>query len=105
MSDFSERLAEALAFRKTSRPAFAAAVGVTQSAVGHWLAGRREPPLNDLREVARVLQVRAAWLAFGEGSMVETERVDTVPPPPARGPRRASGVTRAATTAPAVKVA
>lgn len=101
MSDFSERLAAALAFRKTSRPAFAAAVGVTQSAVGHWLAGRREPPLNDLREVARVLQVRAAWLAFDDGPMLE----ETPESSPARPPRRASGVTRAAVPSPAAKVA
>ena len=102
---FSQNLPAALQHAGFNQRELARRMGVAPSTTSHWMTGRRLPDSEVIAAVARALGVRAAWLAFGEGSMVETERVDTVPPPPARGPRRASGVTRAATTAPAVKVA
>lgn len=54
------------------------AVGKTQSGVNHWLAGRREPGLDDLERLARALKCTPGWLAFGEGpgEPVEAPTID-----------------------------
>jgi SOS-response transcriptional repressor LexA len=38
---------------------------ITRSAVTHYLAGRRTPPLKQFHKMAQVLQTDPAWLQFG----------------------------------------
>jgi len=62
-----QRLARALAARSIPRTKLADALGVGRSAVDHWMAGSRTPDTETLERIAIILNVRAAWLAFGEG--------------------------------------
>ena len=75
-------------------------MNIARSTTSHWMTGRREPDLDTIARVAAELGVRAAWLAFDDGPMLEESTESS----PARPPRRASGVTRAAVPSPAVKV-
>ena len=44
-------------------------IGLSGQAVGTWEAGKKEPDLDTIARLARVLGVRAAWLAFNDGPM------------------------------------
>ena len=44
--------------------------------VHDYLAKTRDPPLRFIRDAARLLRVREAWLAFGEGPMRATAAVE-----------------------------
>ena len=39
------------------------------STVSHWLKARRTPPSTTIETIAAALGIRAAWLAYGDGSM------------------------------------
>jgi len=43
------------------------AVGITRAAVARFEGGAAMPMVQTCAELARVLDVRAGWLAFGEG--------------------------------------
>jgi len=85
----------------------AAEVGISQPLLAQWEKGHVSRVVASALLLARRYGVSCEEL-FGDlldaAPVPESERVDTVPPP-ARPVRRASGVTRAATAAPAVKVA
>lgn len=57
--------------RQVSQKEVAAALGVTNVAVGTWEAGKRVPNIGTIRRLAMVLGVRPGWLAFGEEPMRE----------------------------------
>ena len=57
--------------RQVTQSEIGAALGVTGVTVGRWEAGAKEPDLDTITRLARVLRVRAAWLAFGDGPMRE----------------------------------
>lgn len=40
-------------------------MGITRGAVTHYLAGRRQPPLQQFQKIAAILKVSPAWLQFG----------------------------------------
>lgn len=69
-TEFSGRLARALADRGVTQAELAQHAGVNPSSVSHWVTGRREPDLDTINAVAGRLRVNAAWLAFGEGPML-----------------------------------
>jgi len=77
---FKHRLAELKRTEHLTQEKLAERLGVTQSAIGHWLSGRREPrSFVDYRNLARALKVDFNWLLFGD----ETDRpVERVPPQP-----------------------
>lgn len=83
---FSERLQRALDDRAMSQAELARRVEVNPSTVNHWLSGRREPPSQTVGRITAALDVRAAWLAFGDGAMTET--ADAPPPTPPTPKRR-----------------
>lgn len=64
----AERITLAFEVRGKTYTDAAEALGVTRSAVGHWANDRRQPDLDDLRALAKALDVDLAWLALGEGN-------------------------------------
>ena len=63
----AERISLALEVRGKTYTDLASEVGVTRSAVGHWANDRRQPDVDDLRALAKALDVDVAWLAFEQG--------------------------------------
>ncbi len=58
----------------TSQGDLARALECTRGAVGHYLAGRRQPTLAQLERIAIAIGVHPAWLLYGIGpSQVEEE--------------------------------
>ena len=51
----------------------ARALGCTRGAVGHYLAARRKPNLQQLEVIAQTLGLNPAWLQFGSGSKLVEE--------------------------------
>jgi transcriptional regulator with XRE-family HTH domain len=69
-TDFAKRLTDALDAAGKSLTDLAGALGdISRSGVGPWASGRRTPSHTDIARLAVVLEVRAAWLAFGEEPM------------------------------------
>lgn len=68
MKDWKER-AKALikSNPNLTQEGVAASLGVTQGGLGHWLNGRREPSIENLREIAKVLGVSFVELMEGTG--------------------------------------
>jgi len=48
-----------------TQDALAAKVGITPSAVGHWINGRRTPLISQFETAAKVLQCTPEWLIYG----------------------------------------
>jgi len=63
-------------------------LGCTRGAIGHYLAGRRNPPLRQLESIAAVLGVEPAWLLYGRGAPHDELREGEGKPylPPAQVP-------------------
>ena len=51
----------------TSQGSLARALDCTRGAVGHYLAGRRQPTLTQMERIAGVMKVHPAWLLYGVG--------------------------------------
>jgi len=51
----------------TSQGSLARALDCTRGAIGHYLAGRRQPTLTQMERIARVMEVHPAWLLYGVG--------------------------------------
>lgn len=58
----------------TSQGSLARALDCTRGAVGHYLAGRRQPTLAQMERIARAMKVHPAWLLFGVGQEGIDER-------------------------------
>jgi|GEM_PF-3450209 len=54
-----------------SQETLALALGCTRGAIGHYLAGRRNPTLIQLEAIAAELQVNPCWLLFGSEQVQE----------------------------------
>lgn len=54
-------------------------LGVSSGTVSKWISNARNPSLEHIEQLARILGVSAGWLAFGEGSM---EGPTSAKPPP-----------------------
>jgi len=48
-----------------TQTALAESLGVTRTAVSHYLSGRTDPPLSSFMLICRHFQVSADWLLFG----------------------------------------
>lgn len=66
-----ERLKFAMRHADKTHAQLAETLDKARSAVTHWCTGRNEPDRGDIERIAEELHVRAAWLAFGDGPMVE----------------------------------
>ena len=72
-ADWPKRLAERIKALGWTYEDLAGRIGRSPSAVGHWLAGRREPPITDFERMAGALGVAPCWLIWGEGGKATTE--------------------------------
>ena len=66
------RIKFARAARKRSQQWLADEVGVTQSSVSEWETIKTDPATENLKRIAKVLDVDFEWLATGRGEMVST---------------------------------
>ena len=55
-------------------------MGLTRSAVTHYLAGRREPPMRQFQRLADILETEPAWLMYGAPTSTKTTDSTTKPP-------------------------
>lgn len=58
-----------------SREKLATEMGVTYGAITHYLTGRRQPPLKQIKNMSLVLKKSPAWLLYGEETIIK-ERED-----------------------------
>jgi transcriptional regulator with XRE-family HTH domain len=66
--------------RRVSQQQLAEALDCTRGAVGHYLAGRRNPSLQQLETMAKLLLVDPRWLVFGDDPRsVREDRPGTSP--------------------------
>ena len=56
-----------------TQDALAKKIGVTRSAITHYLAGRRAPSLNQFVELAKALETSPGWLQYGEVKTIDFE--------------------------------
>lgn len=49
-------------------------VGLSRGAIGHYLTGRRQPPLNQFAKLAAALGVSPSWLQFGTSETEQTQQ-------------------------------
>jgi SOS-response transcriptional repressor LexA len=54
-----------------TQDALANKMGITRSAITHYLAGRRVPSLSQLQKLAEALETSPSWLQFGEVRSLE----------------------------------
>lgn len=64
---------------------------MTQGGLQHWLAGTRQPALEDLNRIAKELQCSGAWLTHG---LDEQDSADGLPEPGRSTLRRLIGAQR-----------
>lgn len=76
MSDnWIDRVRQWMKESATSQGNLARALDCTRGAVGHYLAGRRQPTLTQMERIARVMEVHPAWLLYGvDRGQTEEER-------------------------------
>lgn len=63
--EWSQRILEARETVGLSQESLAGRVGRSQSTLGEWETGEREPDLADWRRLAEATDTNPAWLAFG----------------------------------------
>ncbi len=64
-----ERIRDRMQATGITQNDLARALGCTRGAVGHYLAGRRKPSLDQLEIMAKTLSVSPAWLQYDIGPM------------------------------------
>ena len=70
----------------TSQGSLARALDCTRGAVGHYLAGRRQPTLTQMERIAGVMKVHPAWLLYGVGHADSGEQLPSYQPEPDASP-------------------
>lgn len=65
MSKWSIRIKSRMKELEMTQETLALKMGVTRSAITHYLADRRVPPLRQFQKLAAILKVDPAWLQFG----------------------------------------
>ena len=56
-----------------TQAALAEKMGMTRAAIGHYLSGRRVPPVKKYEKMAEILQTEAAWLQYGIALEIDPE--------------------------------
>ena len=70
-----DRVKDRLKVLGMTQEALARKIGVTRSAITHYLAGRRVPSLNQFEKLAEVLKANPSWLQFGSSLETPAEKV------------------------------
>jgi SOS-response transcriptional repressor LexA len=65
MNTWATRIKERMKDLGLTQEALAEKMGITRGAITHYLAGRRQPPLNQFQKLATILKTEPAWLQFG----------------------------------------
>lgn len=66
MNTWSGRLKSKMHELELTQEELARKLGVTRSAVAHYVQGTRHPPLKQVMKLAAILKVDPAWLQFGK---------------------------------------
>jgi SOS-response transcriptional repressor LexA len=66
MNTWASRLKQKMKELALTQEELARKLGVTRSAVAHYVQGTRHPPLKQMVKLASVLKVDPAWLQFGK---------------------------------------
>jgi SOS-response transcriptional repressor LexA len=66
MDTWATRIKERMKDLGLTQEALAEKMGITRGAITHYLAGRRQPPLNQFQKLATILKADPAWLQFGK---------------------------------------
>ena len=84
MTDWRERARVRMRDAGITQERLAQEFGMTPAAIQKWLAGDRQPSLEQINQVAQALNVTPTWLVYGLDSSHTTEGL-------ADGPRRLLG--------------
>src|SRR3990167_11168103 len=71
-----DRIKDRLKALGMTQEALARKIGVTRSAITHYLAGRRVPSLNQFEKLAEVLEASPGWLQYGPYIEIPNEIAD-----------------------------
>lgn len=77
MQTWTTRLKERMKALKMTQEMLANKLGITRGAIGHYLSGRRSPPMEHFEKLASVLKTSPAWLQYG----LSTTTQATIPQP------------------------
>ena len=80
MTKWNERLKSRMKERKTTQEDLAATLSLSQSSVGHYVSGRRNPRKDVLEKIADELEVSMDWL-LGKTELPPIDKRDFFPVP------------------------
>ena len=80
MTDWNDRLKSRMKERKTTQEELAAVLDISQSSVGHYVSGRRNPRKDVLERIADELEVSMDWL-LGKTELPPIDKRDFFPVP------------------------
>ena len=80
MVAWNDRLKSRMKARKTTQEDLAAILDISQSSVGHYVSGRRNPRKNVLEKIADELEVSMDWL-LGKTNLPPIDKRDFFPVP------------------------
>lgn len=73
MSNWSDRLKSKMHELGMTQEELAKTLGLSRSAIGHYMTGTRHPPLKQFVKIATLLKTDPAWLQFGKISSSDTK--------------------------------
>jgi SOS-response transcriptional repressor LexA len=74
---WQDRIKERLVALGMNQETLANKIGVTRSAITHYLAGRRAPSLGQFVKIAKALEVNPGWLQYGPSHEIPTSKIST----------------------------
>jgi SOS-response transcriptional repressor LexA len=78
MSNWTGRLKSKMKELDLTQEELAKKLGVTRSAVAHYVQGTRHPPLRQVIKLAAILKTDPAWLQFGESQETATSSSQSI---------------------------
>lgn len=56
-----------------TQDSLSAKLGMSQGGLQHWLAGTRQPALEDINRIAQLLECSPVWLTHGVGAVTQSQ--------------------------------
>lgn len=78
LDSWQDRVKERLNTLGMTQDALASKMGITRSAITHYLAGRRVPSLNQFEKLANALETSPGWLQYGPYIDLSNEVVNKI---------------------------